>query len=40
MDPISGKTVTGGVKEQAAQCLRNIKAIAESIDPVMDDVVK
>ncbi len=32
--------VTGGVKEQAAQCLNNIKAIVESIDHAMDDVVK
>ena len=30
----------GGVKEQAGQCLKNIKAIVESIDHVMDDVVK
>ena len=32
--------VSGGVKEQAEQCLNNIKAIVESIDHVMDDVVK
>ena len=32
--------VAGGVKEQAGQCLENIKAILESIDHVMDDVVK
>ncbi len=32
--------VTGGVKEQAAQCLKNIKAIVESIDHGMADVVK
>ncbi len=40
IDPKSGKMVAGGVKEQAAQCLNNIKAIVESIDHVMDDVVK
>ena len=40
IDPISGKMVTGGVKEQTEQCLNNIKAILESIDHVMDDLVK
>ena len=40
IDPKSGKIVAGGVKEQAEQCLKNIKAIVESIDHVMDDVVK
>jgi len=40
LDPKTGKIVAGGVKEQATQCLTNIKAIVESIDHVMDDVVK
>jgi len=40
IDPKSSKIVDGGVKEQAEQCLINIKAILESIDHVMDDVVK
>jgi reactive intermediate/imine deaminase len=40
IDPKSGQIVAGGVKEQAGQCLRNIKAIVESVDHVMDDVVK
>ncbi|NMA85524.1 MAG: hypothetical protein GX962_16865 [Epulopiscium sp.] len=40
IEPKSGKLVAGGVKEQARQCLKNIKAILESIDHVMDDVVK
>jgi len=40
IDPKSGKIVSGGVKEQAAQCLNNIKAIVESIGHVMDDVIK
>ena len=40
IDPKSDQIVAGGVKEQAGQCLRNIKAIVESVDHVMDDVVK
>lgn len=40
IDPKSGKIVAGGVKEQAEQCLNNINAILESIDHVMNDVVK
>ena len=40
IDPITGELVAGGVKEQAGQCLKNIKAIVESIDHAMDDVVK
>ena len=40
IDPKTGKIVAGGVKEQAAQCLSNIKAIVESIDHSLADVVK
>jgi len=40
IDPKTGEVVTGGVKEQTEQCLNNIKAILESIDHLMDDVVK
>ena len=40
LDPKTVKMVAGGVKEQAEQCLKNIKAIVESIDHAMDDVVK
>ncbi|WP_454763688.1 RidA family protein [Cupriavidus campinensis] len=40
VDPKSGRVVAGGVKEQAGQCLKNIKATVESIDHVMGDVVK
>ncbi|KOE82233.1 endoribonuclease L-PSP [Vibrio alginolyticus] len=40
IDPTTGKIVVGCVKDQAKQCLKNIKAIVESIDHVMDDVVK
>ncbi|WP_027109208.1 RidA family protein [Lacticigenium naphthae] len=40
IDPQSGKLVAGDVKAQAEQCFKNIKAIVESIDHVMSDVVK
>ncbi len=40
IDPKSGRLVAGGVKEQAGQCLKNIKAILESIDVPFDDIVK
>lgn len=40
LDPKTGELVAGGVKAQAEQCLKNIKAIVESIGHVMDDVVK
>ncbi|AWV45803.1 reactive intermediate/imine deaminase [Hafnia alvei] len=40
IEPKSGKLVAGGVKEQAEQCLKNIKAIIESIEHSMRDVVK
>jgi reactive intermediate/imine deaminase len=40
IDPKSGKLVPGGVKDQAKQCFENIKAVIESIDHVMSDVVR
>ena len=40
IDPKSGAVVAGGIKEQADQCLKNIKAIVESIDHSLEDVVK
>ena len=40
IDPKTDKLVSGGVKEQTEQCLNNIKAILESINHPMDDVVK
>ncbi|NFA58912.1 Rid family detoxifying hydrolase [Clostridium sporogenes] len=40
LDPKTGKMVAGGVKEQVVQCFKNIKAIVESVDHVMEDVVK
>lgn len=40
IDPKSGRLVVGGIKEQTRQCLNNIKAILESIDVPLDDIVK
>lgn len=41
IDPKSGRIVLEGcVRGQTAQCLKNIKAILESIDVPMDDIVK
>ncbi|NQZ94410.1 MAG: reactive intermediate/imine deaminase [Moritella sp.] len=40
LDPKTNAMVSGDVKAQATQCLNNIKAILESVDHVMDDVVK
>ena len=39
IDPSSGRLVAGGIKEQTGQCLRNIKAILESIEVPLDDIV-
>ncbi len=40
VDPKTGNIVVGGAKEQAAQCLKNIKGIMEGIDVPFDDIVK
>lgn len=40
IDVKTGEVVAGGIKEQAEQCLSNIKAIIESVDHVMEDIVK
>ena len=40
LNPMTNQLVTGGVIEQAQQCLNNIKAIIESTDHVMGDIVK
>ncbi len=40
IDPKSGQIVVGGVAEQTAQCLANVKAILNSIDVPFDDIVK
>lgn len=40
IDPATGELVAGGVEAQAAQAMKNIKAVIESIDHVMTDVVR
>ncbi len=40
VDTATGQLVAGGIQEQAAQCLRNIKNVLESIDVPFDDIVK
>jgi reactive intermediate/imine deaminase len=40
VDPQSGDLVSGGAKEQAEQCLTNIKSVLDSINHSMDDVVR
>jgi len=40
LNPETAEMVAGGIKEQTEQCLKNLKAIIESVDHVMDDVVK
>lgn len=40
IDPTTGNIIAGDIKEQAKQCLNNIKAIVESVDHVMEDVIK
>ena len=40
IDPKSGAIVAGGIKAQAEQCFKNIKAIVESIDHAMSDIVR
>jgi reactive intermediate/imine deaminase len=40
IDPKTGIIVCGGAREQAVQCLKNIKAILTSIDVPFDDIVK
>lgn len=40
INPESGELVAGGVREQAHQCFKNIKAIVESVGHVMTDIVK
>ncbi|HHQ4475394.1 TPA: RidA family protein [Aeromonas veronii] len=40
VEAASGQLVAGGIKEQAGQCLRNIKHVLESIDVPFDDIVK
>ncbi len=40
IDPKTGELVAGGAAEQAKQCFENIKAILQSIDHVMEDIVR
>ena len=40
IDSITGKITAVGIKEQAMQCLNNIKIILQSVDHKMDDIVK
>ncbi|WP_321388099.1 RidA family protein [uncultured Enterococcus sp.] len=40
LNPQTGEIVVGGIKEQTEQCLRNIKTIIESVDHVLEDLVK
>ncbi|MBP6345002.1 MAG: reactive intermediate/imine deaminase [Neisseriaceae bacterium] len=40
IDPKSGRVIAGDVNTQTAQCLKNIKAILESLDVPFDDIVK
>lgn len=40
MDPETGKFVEGGVKEEARQCLENVRAILEAAGTSLDKVVK
>lgn len=40
IDPKTDKIIDGDISAQTKQCLENIKAIVESVDHVMDDVVK
>ncbi|MEG1209970.1 MAG: RidA family protein [Leclercia sp.] len=40
LEPLTGKLVVGGIKAQAEQCLKNLKAIVDSIDHSLEDVVK
>ncbi len=40
IDPVTGKIVEGGIKEQTRQVLENVKAILEAAGYTLDDVVK
>lgn len=40
IDPASGEVIAGGIKEQTEQTLKHIQAIIESVDHVLEDVVK
>ncbi|HUT82572.1 MAG TPA: RidA family protein [Candidatus Bathyarchaeia archaeon] len=39
-DPIAEKMVTGPIKDQTEQCLKNVKAVLESAGVTLEEVVK
>ncbi|MGR5134402.1 RidA family protein [Vibrio alfacsensis] len=40
IEPSTGNIISGDIKQQTAQCLKNIKSVLESIDVPFDDIVK
>lgn len=40
IDPLTGELVSGGVKEQTAQCFKNIRAILDEAKLTMENIVK
>lgn len=40
IDPLTGELVPGGVKEQATQCFKNIKAILDEAGLTTENIVK
>ena len=40
IDPLTGDLVSGGVKEQAAQCFKNIRAILDEAGLTTENIVK
>lgn len=40
LDPATNEVVAGGIREQTTQCIKNVKAIVESVNHGMADVVK
>lgn len=40
LDPATNEIVVGGIREQASQCIKNIKDIVESVNHGMADIVK
>lgn len=40
VDPKTGEVVTGGIKKQTAQCLKNIAAVLDAAGCALTDIVK
>ncbi|HHV86414.1 MAG TPA: RidA family protein [Petrimonas sp.] len=40
IDPLTGELVSGGVKEQTAQCFKNIRAILDEAKLTVENIVK